>query len=90
MGAKHTASLPRENGRCALPTTRELHGSDAMHRDPDYSARVVGAGEPIAATASRARPVVHHGRGTEIVLAAVDALATLLVGQPVAPSPKGG
>jgi L-fuconate dehydratase len=67
-----------------FPTSRELHGSDAMHRDPDYSAAYVVIGT------DRGDGIEGHGlsftigRGTEIVVAAVRALVPLLVGQSLA------
>ena len=60
------------------PTSRTLAGSDAVHSDPDYSAAYVildgdGAqGHGFTFTI---------GRGNEIVCAAVDALAPLVVGR---------
>lgn len=67
-----------------FPTSLEGYGSDAMNPDPDYSAAYVVIktdrpdgieGHGLAATI---------GRGTEIVVAAVEALRPLVVGQPVA------
>uniref|UniRef100_A0A1B6HZU8 Mitochondrial enolase superfamily member 1 n=1 Tax=Homalodisca liturata TaxID=320908 RepID=A0A1B6HZU8_9HEMI len=62
-----------------FPTSLEAHGSDAMHKDPDYSCAYVviytdkdTEGHGLAFTL---------GRGTEIVVAAVKALSPLLVGQ---------
>jgi L-fuconate dehydratase len=62
-----------------FPTSRALDGSDAMHPNPDYSAAYV-----ILTTDS---PWAGHGltftigRGNEVVIAAVYALAPLVVGQ---------
>ncbi len=61
-----------------FPTSRELDGSDAMHPHPDYSAAYV----------SCARTAVWEGhglaftigRGNEVVVAAIQALAPLVVG----------
>lgn len=67
-----------------FPTSRALDGSDAMNPDPDYSAAYV-----ILRT-DRADGIEGHGltftigRGTEVVVAAVNALRPLVVGQPVA------
>src|SRR2546423_5705159 len=67
-----------------FPTSRELDGSDAMHTDPDYSAAYVVLGT------DRADGVEGHGltftigRGTEVVVAGVNALAPLVIGQPLA------
>jgi L-fuconate dehydratase len=67
-----------------FPTSLSLDGSDAMNPDPDYSAAYV------VLTTDRGDGVEGHGltftigRGTEIVVAAVDALRPLVVGQDVA------
>ena len=64
-----------------FPTSLELHGSDAMNPDPDYSAAYV------VLETDRGDGVEGHGltftigRGTEIVVRAVEALRPLLVGQ---------
>src|SRR2546423_15202014 len=62
-----------------FPTSREMHGSDAMHRDPDYSAAYVtvrtnGAHEGFGLTFT-------IGRGTEVVVTAVEALRSFVVGR---------
>jgi L-fuconate dehydratase len=64
-----------------FPTSRNLDGSDAMNLDPDYSAAYV-----IVRTDDPAGPAGHGltftiGRGTEIVVAAVEALRPLVVGR---------
>lgn len=61
-----------------FPTSRELDGSDAMHKDPDYSAAYVilrtdGAWEGHGLTFT-------IGRGNEVVVAAIRALESLVVG----------
>ncbi len=67
-----------------FPTSLSLDGSDAMNPDPDYSAAYV------VLTTDRPDGVEGHGltftigRGTEIVVAAVEALRPLVVGQSVA------
>ncbi len=67
-----------------FPTSLSLDGSDAMNPDPDYSAAYV---ELIT---DRGDGIAGHGltftigRGTEIVVAAVEALRPLVVGQDVA------
>ncbi|WP_240796642.1 enolase C-terminal domain-like protein [Streptomyces sp. RFCAC02] len=65
-----------------FPTSRQLDGSDAMNPEPDYSAAYVtvrtsdgAAGYGLAFTV---------GRGNEIETAAVEALAPLVTGLPVA------
>jgi L-fuconate dehydratase len=67
-----------------FPTSRELDGSDAMNPDPDYSAAYV-----IIAT-DRGDGVEGHGltftigRGNEVVVAGIDAIRPMLIGQPLA------
>jgi L-fuconate dehydratase len=67
-----------------FPTSRALDGSDAMNVDPDYSAAYV-----IIET-DRDDGIEGHGltftigRGTEVVVAAVNAIQPLVVGQPLA------
>jgi len=67
-----------------FPTSLSLDGSDAMNPDPDYSAAYV------VLSTDRGDGVEGHGltftigRGTEIVVAAVEALRPLVVGQTVA------
>ena len=63
-----------------FPTSRALDGSDAMNPDPDYSAAYV------LLTTDAGDGLVGHGltftigRGTEVVVAAVEALRPLVVG----------
>jgi L-fuconate dehydratase len=67
-----------------FPTSRELDGSDAMNLDPDYSVAYV------VIETDRDDGLEGHGltftigRGTEVVVAGIDALRPLLVGQPLA------
>jgi L-fuconate dehydratase len=67
-----------------FPTSRGRHGSDAMNPDPDYSAAYV-----ILRT-DRGDGTEGHGlaftigRGTEVVVAAVQALRPMVVGRPIA------
>ncbi len=65
-----------------FPTSRHLDGSDAMNPEPDYSAAYVtvrtsggGEGYGLAFTV---------GRGNDVQVAAIRALAPLVVGLPVA------
>jgi L-fuconate dehydratase len=63
-----------------FPTSRGRHGSDAMHSDPDYSAAYV-----ILHTDHRGGLTGHGltftlGRGTELCVAGVHALAPLVIG----------
>ena len=63
-----------------FPTSREAHGSDAVHKDPDYSAAYI-------VIKARGVSVEGHGfnftlgRGTEVVCAAIKALLPLVVGK---------
>src|SRR4029079_4162373 len=66
-----------------FPTSRNLDGSDAMNLDPDYSAAYV-----IVRTSDAGGPEGHGltftiGRGTEVGVAAVEALRPLVVGRHV-------
>ena len=62
-----------------FPTSRGQHGSDAMNVDPDYSAAYV--------TLATSGPLEGHGltftlgRGTEIIVKAVESLSPMVVGQ---------
>ncbi|XP_065843273.1 mitochondrial enolase superfamily member 1-like [Oscarella lobularis] len=63
-----------------FPTSLEAHGSDAMHKDPDYSAAYV------VVEADKTEHKGHGltftvGRGTEIVVFAVQTLSRLVVGR---------
>jgi len=64
-----------------FPTSRDLHGSDAMHKAPDYSAAYV-----VLKTNSPDGLEGHGltftcGRGTEVVVAAINALKPLVEGR---------
>lgn len=66
-----------------FPTSLERDGSDAMNVDPDYSVAYV-----VLHTDLPGAPTGHGftftcGRGTEIVVAALEAMAHLVVGTPV-------
>jgi L-fuconate dehydratase len=63
-----------------FPTSRQADGSDAMNPDPDYSAAYV------VLTTDRGGPEGHGltftlGRGNELCVAAIEALAPLVVGR---------
>ncbi|XP_072544135.1 mitochondrial enolase superfamily member 1 [Salminus brasiliensis] len=62
-----------------FPTSLEQHGSDAMHTDPDYSVAyvVIEADEGLKGYGI----TFTVGRGTEIVVCAVEALSTLVIGK---------
>ncbi len=63
------------------PTSRTLAGSDAVHDDPDYSAAyVVLATDHVDGHAGHGLTFT-IGRGTEVVCAAIDALAPHVVGR---------
>ena len=66
-----------------FPTSRELDGSDAMNPDPDYSAAYVvlrtDAGDGLEGHGL----TFTTGRGTEVVVAAVEALRPLVLGRSV-------
>ena len=63
-----------------FPTSAEAHGSDAVHKDPDYSTAYV---------VITAKGVQHEGhgytftlgRGTEVVLKAIESLSPLVLGK---------
>ncbi|KAM7390306.1 hypothetical protein PAMA_008466 [Pampus argenteus] len=62
-----------------FPTSLEQHGSDAMHTDPDYSTAYV-----VLDTDSGLKGfglTFTLGKGTEIVVCAVEALAQLVIGK---------
>src|SRR3954468_4818548 len=80
--APRIASLDVHDVR--FPTSRSLDGSDAMNRDPDYSAAYV-----IVRTDDASWPEGHGftfttGRGTQVVTAAAEALRPLVVGRSTA------
>ena len=65
-----------------FPTSRHRDGSDAMNPFPDYSAAYI-----VLRTTAGAEGhgfVFTVGRGTEIEVAAIRSLATMIIGQPVA------
>jgi len=66
-----------------FPTSQSLDGSDAMNKDPDYSAAYV-----IVQTDAPERPQGHGfvfsiGRGNEVLTSAIDAVGAHLVGRDV-------
>jgi len=66
-----------------FPTSLDKDGSDAMNPDPDYSAAyvILHTDRPDGITGHGLTFTI--GRGTEVVVAAVEALRPLVVGQPV-------
>lgn len=77
----HIVSLDTYDIR--FPTSRELDGSDAMNPDPDYSAAYVvlrtDAGDGLEGHGF----AFTIGRGNDVQVAAINALAPFLVGQPL-------
>jgi L-fuconate dehydratase len=65
-----------------FPTSQHLDGSDAMNPDPDYSAAYVVLRTNAAEMCGYGMTFT-IGRGNELCVAAIRALATLLVGQPL-------
>ena len=64
-----------------FPTSRDLDGSDAMNPDPDYSAAYVILRTDDSDGLTGHGLTFTIGRGTEVVVAAVRALAPLVVGR---------
>lgn len=64
-----------------FPTSRSLDGSDAMNRDPDYSAAYVVLETDHPAGLSGHGLTFTIGRGNELCVAAVDLLAAHVVGR---------
>ncbi len=64
-----------------FPTSRRLDGSDAMHADPDYSAAYVVLHTSGADGLEGHGLTFTIGRGNELCVAAIEALAPLVVGQ---------
>jgi L-fuconate dehydratase len=64
-----------------FPTSRSLAGSDAMHHDPDYSAAYVILHTNSPDGLSGHGLTFTIGRGTEICVAAINALAPIIVGR---------
>lgn len=65
-----------------FPTSQQLDGSDAMNPDPDYSAAyvILRTNSPEFSGCGMTFTI---GRGNELCVAAIRALAGLLVGQPL-------
>lgn len=64
-----------------FPTSRWLIGSDAVHPDPDYSAAYVVLRTDVGLEGHGFTFTI--GRGTEVVVAGIDALAHLVAGRDV-------
>ncbi len=63
-----------------MPTSESKAGSDAMHTDPDYSAAYVVLSTDAGDGLSGAGITFTIGRGNEVCIAAIRALAPLVVG----------
>ena len=79
------ASLARRITRLEVrdirfPTSRALDGSDAMNADPDYSATYVVLHTDAPDGIEGHGLTFTIGRGNELCVAAVDALAPLVIG----------
>jgi L-fuconate dehydratase len=66
-----------------FPTSRNLDGSDAMNRDPDYSAAYVVLRTDAADGLEGHGLTFTTGRGTEVVVAGVHAIEPLVLGRSV-------
>jgi L-fuconate dehydratase len=64
-----------------FPTSRALDGSDAMNRDPDYSAAYVVLKTDSPEGFEGHGLTFTTGRGTEVCVAAIDALKPLVMGK---------
>jgi L-fuconate dehydratase len=64
-----------------FPTSRTLDGSDAMHTAPDYSAAYVVLKTDAADRLEGHGLTFTLGRGTEICVAAINALAPIVIGR---------
>ena len=64
-----------------FPTSRTLAGSDAMHTTPDYSAAYVVLRTDAADHLEGHGLAFTLGRGTEVLVAAINALAPILIGR---------
>ena len=64
-----------------FPTSRTLDGSDAMNPDPDYSAAYVVVRTDAGDGLEGHGLTFTIGRGTEVVVAGIDALRTLVIGR---------
>src|SRR3990170_4618475 len=64
-----------------FPTSRELDGSDAMNVDPDYSAAYVRISTDSDDGLEGSAFVFTIGRGNDVEVAAINALAPMLVGR---------
>ena len=68
-----------------FPTSRTLDGSDAMNPDPDYSAAYLVIGTDAGDGLEGHGFAFTIGRGNDVQVAAIDALADHLLGREVEP-----
>ncbi len=66
-----------------FPTARELDGSDAMNKDPDYSAAYVTVATDSVDVPDGHGFVFTIGRGNEVAVSALEAIAPLVTGRDV-------
>jgi L-fuconate dehydratase len=66
-----------------FPTSRDLHGSDAMNPDPDYSAAYVVVRTDAGDGREGHAFAFTIGRGNDVQVAAIKAIAPLVVGRPL-------
>jgi L-fuconate dehydratase len=67
-----------------FPTSRHLDGSDAMNLDPDYSAAYVIVGTDRGDGHEGHGLTFTIGRGTEVVVAGIEAIRPMVIGRPLA------
>jgi L-fuconate dehydratase len=67
-----------------FPTSRHLDGSDAMNLDPDYSAAYVIVGTDRGDGREGHGLTFTIGRGTEVVVAGIEAIRPMVIGRPLA------
>ena len=78
MGTRIVRAVTRD---IRFPTSLSLDGSDAMNRDPDYSAAYVVLETDHPASVSGHGLTFTVGRGNELCVAAIDLLAVHVVGR---------
>ena len=79
--SRGTAIVSLEARDIRFPTSRWLDGSDAMHTDPDYSAAYVVLRTDSGDGLEGHGLTFTSGRGTEVCVSAIRALAPLVVGR---------
>ena len=79
--SRHSAHCRVEARDIRFPTSRGLDGSDAMNTDPDYSAAYVVLRTDADDGVEGHGLTFTIGRGNELCVAAVEALAPFVVGR---------